>query len=143
MTILNDIIKKQYEAMQINDNVRYRQIMGKKQRSKDGSSAHADLFENHTWDKLMPELSEELDIKKYLVIIDDNLESLRSYNSDLALFGTKSRHYNIHTIYTTQVFKRLPSTIRQNCDIQFFLYLTVSDDTFNEMFNKQKLGLFN
>jgi hypothetical protein len=64
------------------------------------------------WDKITPVLQEEQDIKKYLVIIDDNLESLRSYNSDLALFGTKSRHYNIVTIYTTQVYKRLPGTIR-------------------------------
>lgn len=28
MSVLNDIIKNQYEAMQLNDDVRYRQIMG-------------------------------------------------------------------------------------------------------------------
>jgi hypothetical protein len=104
---------------------------------------NVDVFDAGTWQKIIPTLTHEMPVKKYLIVIDDNLESLKSYNSDLALLCTKSRHYNITTIYTTQVFKRLPSTIRQNCDISFFLYLTVSDDTFNEMFNKHKLKLFN
>lgn len=125
--------------MQLNDDVWYRKIMGK----KPDQNHNSDPFERSMWDKITPVLQEEQDIKKYLVIIDDNLESLRSYNSDLALFGTKSWHYNIVTIYTTQVYKRLPGTIRQNCDISFYLYLTVSDDTFVELFNKTKLKLFN
>lgn len=140
MSVLNEIIRNQYEAMQLNDDVRYRKIMGTSARA---APCNDSPFEGSAWNKITPILNEELDVKKYLVIIDDNLESLRSYNSDLALFGTKSRHYNIVTIYTTQVFRRLPSTIRQNCDISFYLYLTVSDDTFNEMFNKKKLVLFN
>lgn len=104
-----------------------------------------EIFEPSAWGAfgpLTPILHKEMPVKKYLIVIDDNLQYLKSYNSDLALLCTKSRHYNITTIYTTQVLKRLPSTIRQNCDISFFLYLTVSDETFNEMFNKKKLKLF-
>jgi len=140
MSILNEIIRNQYEAMQLNDDVWYRKIMG---TSVSAARCNDSPFEESAWNKITPILNEELDVKKYLVIIDDNLESLWSYNSDLALFGTKSRHYNIVTIYTTQVFRRLPSTIWQNCDISFYLYLTVSDNTFDELFNKKKLVLFN
>jgi len=57
---------------------------------KPDQNHNSDPFERSMWDKITPVLQEEQDIKKYLVIIDDNLESLRSYNSDLALFGTKS-----------------------------------------------------
>lgn len=59
----------------------------------------------------LPMLQKELPIKRYLIIIDDNLDHLKSYNSDISLLCTKSRHYNIVLIWTTQVYKRLPSTI--------------------------------
>lgn len=121
----------------MNDDVRYRDTMGVIKQK------HSDIFGGSQQFKDLPLLKTELPVKRYLIIIDDNLNQLKSYNSDLALFCTKSRHYNIVTIYTTQVFRRLPSTIRQNCDLQFCLYLTVSDDTFGEMFGKAKLKLFN
>lgn len=108
MSIINEIMAMQYEALQLNDDVWYRGTMGLFKARPDTSG----LFEIGESHKLTPTLSHEMPIKKYLIIIDDNLESLKSYNSDLSLLCTKSRHYNITTIFTTQVFKWLPSTIR-------------------------------
>lgn len=88
-------------------------------------------------------LTQEWELKKYLIIIDDNLDALKSYNSELTLLCCKNRHYGIHLIITGQVFSRIPTTIRRNADLTFLLYLTIDDSTFGEYFGKKKLKLFN
>lgn len=88
-------------------------------------------------------LTRERELKRFLIIIDDNLDSIKSYNSELTLLCCKNRHYGIHLIITGQVFARIPTTIRRNADLTFLLYLTIDDSTFGEYFGKKKLKLFN
>lgn len=132
MDKIKEIIASQYKALQLNDDVWYWKQMSTQKFSQ--TSNNKPIFDQN------PEptfLTEELPIKEYLIIIDDNLESLKSYSSELSLLCTKSRHYKIWIIWTSQVFKRMPSTVRYNSDLCFYLYFTINDDTLAEQFSKK------
>lgn len=49
-----------------------------------------------------------------LLILDDIIGLINHSKSEIANFITRSRHYNVSTIITTQVFKGLSPVIREN-----------------------------
>lgn len=100
--LLMKIVEDQYKAKKLNDDVRYSKAYGVQPVVRDKNN---DPF---SWGKkdfmsTYDAPKKELPIKKYLVIIDDNLKSLGSYNSWLSMYSTWSRHCNITTIWVGQV----------------------------------------
>lgn len=65
------------------------------------------------------------DIKqnKYLFIFDDilNDKEFKRFDSKLALFSTLCRHFQIHQIILTQMWTRVPKTIRMQSNLTIML----------------------
>lgn len=85
-------------------------------------------------------------VPRILILIDDCLASdeIRAgYAGKLALWSTFSRHSNICCIWTSQIYTRLPNTVRQMTDLIIYLYCNpVPERMIQELFNKSERDYF-
>lgn len=121
MKLINDLVASQYEDWLIIDKQKYNKINNNMSLSK--------YVKN-----IQP-------IKRYLIIFDDVLgdKKISSFHSGISNYCTKSRHSNIISIYTSQMYTKLPNVVRSQCDIMIIFYLSPFQDImFNEICEKNK-----
>lgn len=73
-------------------------------------------------------------LDKWIIIFDDILgdKELKSFQSDLANYTTRSRHSNILNIFLTQDYNAIPTKIRRNSNLVFLLAMDTYPDTMIE-----------
>lgn len=144
LEVIKDIMKQQEKAMILNDQARYWQVYGG--QFPEGVYAGSKEDITNSWGLITDPASmqtEILPIKWYVILIDDCLSYLKSYQSDISLVGTWSWHREITIIWVAQIYKRLPSSIWAMLDVSVLFYMyPLSDTAFDELFNKKDLELF-
>ena len=72
---------------------------------------------------LNEEDSKEIDECKYLFIFDDILsdQQFKRFDSKLSMFSTLCWHFSIHQIILTQMWTRIPKTIRMQSNLSILL----------------------
>lgn len=138
LTVIKNIMAEQEKAMRLNDDARYWQVYNQDIPIPTVNESWGLVGNTETIKQ-----TTVLPIKWYIILIDDCLQYLKSYQSDISLIGTWSRHREITIVWVAQIYKRLPSSIRAMLDISVLFYMyPLSDTAFDELFNKKDLDLF-
>lgn len=134
MPLIEKLIKSQKEWQINNDDINFEKVYGVQKK---------ELF---TDNKETYEPKKNIPIRKHLIILDDCLcseEVWAGYAGKLALLSTFSRHAEIIIIWVSQVWNRLPTTVRQMLDCIVYFYMNPIPESFiKEIFNKEEQEFF-
>lgn len=99
MTKINQLVDDQYKVKLQLDKQKYDKSIGNDENMK--------MFSKYN------KYNKNTKLEKYLLIFDDVLgdNKLSGFSSAISNYCTRSRHSNIVSIYTAQVYTKLPSVV--------------------------------